>query len=71
MWMIVPGLAAGLVVSAIVSGALRALLWQMSPYDPAIFTGIPILLCVVAAVAVSIPAIRAARLDPIRALRSK
>jgi predicted permease len=71
MWMIVPGLAAGLVVSGVVSGALRALLWQISPYDPVIFAGIPVLLCVVAAVAVSIPAIRAARLDPIRALRSE
>jgi ABC-type antimicrobial peptide transport system permease subunit len=71
MRMIVPGLAAGLVLSGVVSGALRALLWQMSPYDPAIFAGIPVLLCVVAAAAVSIPAFRAARIDPIRALRSE
>jgi predicted permease len=71
MRMIVPGLTAGLLLSAIVGGALRALLWQISPYDPAIFAGIPILLCVVGAAAVSIPAFRAARLDPIRALRSE
>jgi ABC-type antimicrobial peptide transport system permease subunit len=43
----------------------------MSPYVPAIFTGISVLLCVVAAAAVSMPAFRAARLDPIRALRSE
>jgi len=71
MRMIVPGLAAGLVVSGVASGALRALLWQMSPYDPAIFAGIPLFVSAVAAAAVSIPAFRAARLDPIRALRSE
>jgi predicted permease len=70
MWMIVPGLAAGLLLSAIAGGALRALLWQISPYDPAIFAGVPLVLCVVAAAAMSIPAFRAARLDPIQALRS-
>jgi len=70
MWMIVPGLAAGLVLSVIVGGALRALLWQISPYDPAIFAAVPFFLCVVAATAISIPAFRAARLDPIQALRS-
>jgi ABC-type antimicrobial peptide transport system permease subunit len=70
MWMIVPGLAAGLLLAGVVSGALRALLWQISPYDPAIFAGVPLFLSAVAAAAMSIPAFRAARLDPIQALRS-
>jgi ABC-type antimicrobial peptide transport system permease subunit len=71
MRMIVPGLAAGLLLSGIVGGALRALLWQISPYDPVIFAGVPLFLCVVAAAAVAIPAFRASRLDPILALRSE
>jgi ABC-type antimicrobial peptide transport system permease subunit len=57
-------------LSAALSGTLRALLWQMSPYDPVIFAGIPVALGVVAVAAVLLPAFRAARLDPVRALRS-
>jgi hypothetical protein len=43
--MILPGLAAGVLLSGALSGPIRALLWQMSPYGPVIFAGIPIVLC--------------------------
>lgn len=47
----------------------RALLPGISPTDPATFLGISLLLAVVAFVAAAIPAARAARVDPVIALR--
>jgi predicted permease len=48
---------------------LRSMLFHVSPSDPAIFSGVALLLFAVAVTASYIPALRAARKDPLRALR--
>jgi putative ABC transport system permease protein len=67
----VAGVAAGLVLAAVGTRYLRALLYGVSPLDPATFTAIPLLLLLVAAGSVMIPALRASRVDPVEALRQE
>jgi ABC-type antimicrobial peptide transport system permease subunit len=43
----------------------------VSPYDAVTFAAVPVLLCAIAAGAALVPAIRAARADPLSALRSQ
>jgi ABC-type lipoprotein release transport system permease subunit len=54
-----------------VTRCLRTLLFGVGATDPATFIGVVSLLAVVTLVACSIPAMRAARIDPSRALRSE
>jgi putative ABC transport system permease protein len=49
---------------------MAGLLFGMSPSDPITFVGVPLLLSLVVAAATWLPARRAARLEPISALRS-
>jgi putative ABC transport system permease protein len=62
---------AGLVGAAALSRGLASLLYGVRPIDPATFAGVAILLLGVAALAAWIPARRAARVDPIAALRNE
>jgi ABC-type antimicrobial peptide transport system permease subunit len=48
---------------------IATFLFGVTPRDPVVFVGVPILLSVVALLAVWIPARRASRVDPIIALR--
>ena len=48
---------------------IRSLLFEVSPTDPMVFVGLPLLLGVVALAACYLPARRAARSDPLTALR--
>jgi ABC-type antimicrobial peptide transport system permease subunit len=74
------GEALALVGSGVVAGALgawlltrmlRTLLFGVKPTDPATFVAVAALLTAVAAIAASIPGLRATRVDPVVALRSE
>jgi ABC-type antimicrobial peptide transport system permease subunit len=67
--------AGGLVIgAAVATGVLRfgrSLLFEVSPHDPAVLFAGVVVLGAVAAAAVLVPAWRAARVHPARALRSE
>jgi putative ABC transport system permease protein len=64
------GTVVGLAAAALTARSLTSLLYQVTPYDPWIFAGVPIGLLATAALACYLPARRAARIDPLTALRS-
>ena len=63
------GVAAGLLMSAALIRSIGALLYGVTAHDPITYAGVALLLLAVAAVACLGPALRAARLDPVRTLR--
>lgn len=63
------GLAAGLLGSLALTRSIGTLLYGVSPHDWVTYVGVAILLIVVAGVASFGPARRAARIEPLRALR--
>ncbi|MCZ6916716.1 MAG: ABC transporter permease, partial [Gemmatimonadetes bacterium] len=65
------GIGIGLVASIAVTRAIRSLLVGVTPNDPVTFVGVSLLLAAVALLASYVPARRAARVDPLLALRSE
>jgi putative ABC transport system permease protein len=63
------GLAIGLAAALGLTRLMNALLFEVQSSDPAIYLGITVLLALVAALACWIPSTRAARVDPMKALR--
>jgi predicted permease len=66
---VVLGLVIGLGAAVAAGRFMKPMLFETSPYDPAVFAATTALLCVVAIVASLVPAIRASRVDPNVALR--
>ena len=64
------GLAGGLAAAALLVESLSKILYGVGPFDPVTFIVVPLVLALAAALACVGPARRAARIDPIRALRS-
>jgi ABC-type antimicrobial peptide transport system permease subunit len=66
---VLAGIAIGLVGSFWLTRVIRTLLYQVTPHDPLTLAAIVVLLIGVAAIAAVIPVRRAARVDPVAALR--
>ena len=68
--LVTAGAAIGLFASLLLGRAIQAELWRgVKPYDPATLAGTTLLLVATGALACWIPARRAARVDPMAALR--
>jgi len=67
--LIVIGGAIGICASLVLTRVLESVLFHVGPRDPATFIGVPVMLGIVALVAVLIPARAAMRTDPVTALR--
>lgn len=63
------GVGVGLAIALAATRALSALLYGISPFDPVTFVGVALVLILVALAASYIPARRAARMAPLKALR--
>ena len=65
------GTVLGLLAAAAAAQLLKGLLYNVDPLDPVAFTLVPTILLSVAALAIYLPARRASRVDPIRALKTE
>ena len=63
------GIVIGLASAVGLSRLIESFLFGVGRLDPAVFVAVPLLLALVALVAVWLPAQRASRVDPIEALR--
>lgn len=68
--LVLVGIALGLAGALALTRALSGFLYGMSPAEPFVFAGAALLLTLTALVACALPAWRAARLNPVAALRS-
>lgn len=65
--------AAGLVLGAaiaLIAGRFMCLLFETSPRDPLVFAAVGVSMLAVAIIACVLPALRAARVNPVNALRA-
>jgi putative ABC transport system permease protein len=71
LWLSAAGIALGAVAALALTGVLRTLLVGVTPTDPATFAIMGLAFLAIAIVACGLPALRAARLDPMVALREE
>jgi predicted permease len=65
------GTAVGVVGALLLTRLLRSMLFEVSPTDPVVLVGVSLVLIAVALAASYLPARRAARIDPVIALRAE
>jgi len=65
------GVVVGLIGAFALTQSVRGLLFEVTPTDPVTFVGVALVLSAAACAACYIPARRAARVDPLRALRAE
>jgi ABC-type lipoprotein release transport system permease subunit len=65
------GLVVGLGLSFAITRLMRRLLFEVSPTDPMLYSGVALFICGMAALACFVPALRATRIDPMQALRAE
>ena len=63
------GLCVGVVIAFVLTRLMGTLLFEVTPSDPVTFSAVIVLLAIVALIACFLPARRAARVDPMVALR--
>ena len=64
------GVAVGAVVAVLATGLMNSVLYGVGPRDPLTFTLVPLVLLGAALLGAIVPALRAARVDPVVALRA-
>jgi putative ABC transport system permease protein len=69
MLLIGAGIVIGVGSALLLTRTIESLLFEVSPTDPVVFTGVPLLLVLVALAACFVPARSASRVDPMIALR--
>jgi putative ABC transport system permease protein len=65
------GVGLGVCVAFALTRLIASFLFGVKPWDPAVFAAVPFVLAMVALISVWLPAARAARVDPIEALRTE
>lgn len=71
MFLVGIGLVTGLGAAAGVAMLMRSLLFSIAPLDPLVFSGVAVLFLIIALFACLLPSLRAARVDPLVALRTE
>lgn len=71
LWMLIAGLAVGIPFTCFASRQLKSMLYQLSPFDPVSFVLAIVAMLLVSATAASVPARRAASIEPMQALRNE
>jgi predicted permease len=69
--LVATGLALGLIAAVMLSRFTASQLYGISPKDPVTFVGVPLFLFAASTAALLIPACRAARIEPVTALRDE
>lgn len=70
-WMIVIGIAAGLAGASALTRFMQSIIFGVSTFDAATFVSVTVAMVLVAVLASYLPAMRAARIDPMEALRTE